>query len=242
MSFSLPGRGPGAAHHEHCVSSRCCRCQQRPWTTDAGGERLCGLCASCCRECGRAPAPHLDGLDNGLCGDCRGLCVRCGARLPADGDCPCPRRRPPGADPVGYVLRALPPSLAREFRGRFPSEIVGLVRHQLGRRTPDQLLDRVERRWNARWSHALRETDDAGHRRRRPLDIAEQLLRPGLCPEPACEDGRLLTADAPCPRCAIPLHRFVPGQADRRAGAERARTTAAAIRREMLDRRTGRPR
>ncbi|WP_371601919.1 hypothetical protein OG345_01335 [Streptomyces sp. NBC_01220] len=238
MSFPPFGRDPGAVHHEHCRSSRCCRCQQRPWTTVAGSERLCGLCASCCRECGRAPAPHVDGLDHGLCGDCRGLCGRCGTPLAADGDCRCQRWQRPGADPVGYLLHALPPPLIREFCDRYPGELVALIRRELGRRTPDQLLDRVERRWNARWSHTLQEKDEEG-RRRQPREIAEQLLRPGLCAEPGCEDGRLITTDSPCPLCVNPLHRFVPAQADRRAGSDRARTTAAAIRREMLDRRTG---
>ncbi|MET7643203.1 hypothetical protein ABZS83_06065 [Streptomyces sp. NPDC005426] len=238
MSFPRPGRDPGAVHHEHCNSGRCCRCQQRPWATVVGSERLCGLCASCCRECGRAPAPHLEGLDHGLCGDCRGLCGRCGTPVASDGDCRCSRRQRPAADPVGYLLQALPPQLVREFRGRYPNELVALIRRELGRRTPGQLLDRVERRWNARWSHTLQEKDEEG-RRRQPLEIAEQLLRPPLCAEPRCEDGRLITTDSPCPRCADPKHRFVPAQAGHRAAPDRARTTAAAIRREMLDRRTG---
>ncbi|WP_406458218.1 hypothetical protein OG782_35570 [Streptomyces sp. NBC_00876] len=237
MPLPSRGREPGAVHHEHCHSGRCCRCQQRPWTKAVGDERLCGLCASCCRECGRAPAPHLDGLDHGLCGDCRGLCGRCGTPFLADGDCQCPRWQRAGADPIGYLFHALPAPLIREFGARFPNELVELIRRELRRRTPDQLRDRVERRWHARWSHTLQEKDEDG-RRRKPLEIAEQLLRPGLCAESRCEDGRLVTDDTPCPRCANPLHRFVPAQADRRAASDRARTTAAAIRREMLDRRT----
>ncbi|MBH0246820.1 hypothetical protein I3W98_34600, partial [Streptomyces cavourensis] len=62
MSFPSPGRHSGAAHHEHCNTVLCCRCQMRVWTTQAGNERLCGPCAACCQACGRAPAPHLDGL------------------------------------------------------------------------------------------------------------------------------------------------------------------------------------
>lgn len=96
----------------------------------------------------------------------------------------------------------------------------------------------MERRWNARWSHALHEKDEDG-RRRQPMEIAERLLRPGRCDGPQCEDGRLIAADTPCPYCARPLHRFVPAQADRGTASDRARATAAAIRREMLDRRTG---
>lgn len=155
----------------------------------------------------------------------------------ADGDCQCRRWQRPGTDPVAYLLHALPPPLMRAFHGGFPNELVGLIRRELGSRTPDQLLDRVERRWHARWSHTLQEKDEDG-RRHQPLEIARHLLTPGHCAEPSCEDGRLLTTDTPCGRCAQPLHRFVPAQADRRAAAERARTTATAIRREMLDRRT----
>ncbi|MER6117557.1 hypothetical protein [Streptomyces sp. NPDC001743] len=238
MSFPPYGRDPGAVHPARRDSGRCCRCQQRPWTTAVGSERLCGPCAACCRECGRAPARHLDGLDDGLCGDCRGVCGRCRTPVSADGDCHCPRWQRSSADPVGYLLHALPAPLMREFGGRCPSELVELIRRELGGRSPDQLLERIERRWHARWSHTLQEKDEEG-RRRGPLEIAEQLLRPGLCVEPACEDGRLITTDSPCPRCARPLHRFVPAQADREPASNRAGTVAAAIRREMLDRRTG---
>lgn len=156
----------------------------------------------------------------------------------ADGDCQCPRWQRPSTDPVLYLLHALPSPLMREFGGRYPGELVDMIRRELSRRTPDQLLERVERRWHSRWSHTLQEKDEEG-RRRNPLEIAEQLLRPGLCAEPACEDGRLITADSPCPRCTSPLHRFVPAQAGRKAASDRAGTVAAAIRREMLDRRTG---
>ncbi|MFF1923305.1 hypothetical protein ACFVW8_22370 [Streptomyces sp. NPDC058221] len=239
MSFTPLGREPGSVHHEHCNSSRCCRCQQRPWTTAVGFERLCGLCASCCRECGRAPARHLDGLDHGLCGDCRGLCGRCRTPLSADGDCQCRKWQRPGPDPVGYLLHALPQPLMREFGARYPSELVDLIHRELGRRSADQLLDRVERRWNARWAHALQEKNDEGRLRWRPMEIAERLLCGAPCADPQCEDGRLIHTDSACPRCAHALHRFVPAQADRRATSDRARTTAAEIRREMLDRRTG---
>ncbi|MEW1692217.1 hypothetical protein ACIQOF_13485 [Streptomyces sp. NPDC091265] len=238
MSLPPPGRGSGAVHHEHCNSSRCCRCQQRPWTTAVGHERLCGLCASCCRECGRAPARHLDGLDHGLCGDCRGLCGRCRAPLSADGDCQCRRWQRAGADPVGYLLYALPQPLMREFGGRYPAELIELIHQELRRRSADQLLDRVERRWHTRWAHALQEKDEDGRRRWLPGEIAGHLLRASHCGDPQCEDGRLIATDTPCPHCGHPLHRFVPAQADRRATTDRARATAAEIRRELLDRRT----
>ncbi|WP_327340445.1 hypothetical protein OG384_35915 [Streptomyces sp. NBC_01324] len=239
MSLPPLGREPGAVHHEHCRSSRCCRCQQRPWATVVGFERLCGLCASCCQECGRAPARHVDGLDHGLCGDCRGLCNRCRTPLTPDGDCQCRKWQRPGADPVGYLLHVLPQPLMREFGGQYPAELVEMIHRELGRRSPDQLLDRVERRWNARWAHTLQEKDEDGGRRWPPLEIAGHLLGSAFCEDPQCEDGRLIHTDAACPRCGLAPHRFVPAQADRRATSERARSTAAEIRRELLDRRTG---
>ncbi|MEV0495000.1 hypothetical protein [Streptomyces atratus] len=238
MSFPPLGPPSAAAHHEHCNAGRCCRCQQRPWTTRWGDERLCGLCAACCRECGRAPAPHLDGLDDGLCTDCRGLCGACHHPPPPEGACPCRNwRARAGIDPVGYVLQAFPHQLTQAFGRRLPAELRDLVHQQLGHRTPDQLLDRVERRWNVRWAHALHEKDEDGRRRWTPQEIAEQLIRPGACSHPQCEDGFLLTTDTACTYCRRPTHRFVPSAADRTATTEHARATAADIRRTLLQNR-----
>lgn len=127
----------------------------------------------------------------------------------------------------------------REFGGRYPAELIELIHQELRQRSADQLLDRVERRWNTRWAHALQEKDEDGRRRWLPVQIAGHLLRAAHCGDPSCEDGRLIATDTPCPHCGQPLHRFVPAQADRRAASDLARSTAAGIRREMLDRRTG---
>lgn len=239
MSFPPPGRQSGAAHHEYCNTGLCCRCQQRTWTTKVGNERLCGLCAACCRECGRSPAPHLDGLNDGLCGECRGLCGRCHTPMPPEGECGCRTwHQRAGSDPVGYVLRAIPQPLTQALGRRMPQEIHELIHQELGRRTPAQLVDRMERRWNTRWSHALHEKDEDGRRRWSVEAIAEQLLQPGHCSDPQCEDGYLVTTDTPCVRCQHPTHRFVTAVADRTATSAHARATASEIRRALLDNRS----
>ena len=243
MSFPPPGRQSGPAHHEYCNTGLCCRCQQRPWTTKQRSERLCGPCAACCRECGRAPAPHVDGLDEGLCAECRGLCGRCGSRPPATGPCPCRKwRERAGADPVGYILQALPQPLMQALGHRLPQSVHEVIHEELARRTADQLLDRLERRWNMRWAHALQEKDEDGLRRWSPQEIAEALLRPAGCADPQCEDGYLVTTDTPCTRCRQPAYRFVTSVADRTATADHARAAAADIRKAILESRSRRKR
>ncbi|CAM5549217.1 Transcriptional regulator OS=Streptomyces cyaneofuscatus OX=66883 GN=G3I52_08620 PE=4 SV=1 [Streptomyces cyaneofuscatus] len=151
MSFPPPGRHSGAAHHEYCNTGLCCRCQMRTWTTKAGNERLCGPCAACCQECGRAPAPHLDGLDGGLCAECRGLCERCHAPRRPDGSCACDRwRENAKSNPRGYVLQALPQQLLQALGGRVPSTVHDLIHDELGRnRSAGLLRERIERRWKS---------------------------------------------------------------------------------------------
>ncbi|MCX4966542.1 hypothetical protein OHA98_17190 [Streptomyces sp. NBC_00654] len=239
MSFPPPGRHSGAAHHEYCNNGLCCRCQMRTWSAKVGNERLCGPCASCCRDCGRAPAPQLDGLDDGLCAECRGLCGRCRTPRRPDGSCECRRwREGAKGNPQGYVLQALPPALMQAFGGRVPQSVQELIHQELGRRTAGALRERIERRWNLRWAHALNEKDEEGRRRWSAEDIADRLLRPGQCSDPQCEDGHLITTDAPCGHCRRPTHRFVTSVADRTATPEHARSAAAGIRRAMLENRS----
>ncbi|MFG3497759.1 hypothetical protein [Streptomyces sp. NPDC047928] len=241
MSFPLPGRHSGAAHHTYCNSDLCCRCQQRSWTTGVGGERLCGPCAACCRECGRAPAPHLDGLDGGICSACRGLCGRCRAPLPANGRCSCRAwRQRAGQDPVSYVLQAFPQPLLQALGHRVPRSLHELVHQELAHRTADQLLDRVERRWYTRWAHALHEKGEDGRRLWSAQAVAEQLLTRGPCADLGCEDGHLVTTGTACTRCRRPQHRFVPAVADGTATPERVRRVAAEIRHALLEHRSRR--
>ncbi|MFF0434470.1 hypothetical protein ACFYU9_19835 [Streptomyces sp. NPDC004327] len=227
---------------DYCQSRLCCRCQQRSWTTRFGEERLCGPCAACCRECGRAPAPHVDGLDGGLCAECRGQCGRCGAALPEQGVCRCRRwKRGPGSDPVGFVLQGFPQPLLQALGFSLPRSLHDILYAELAHRTPAQLLDRVERRWHTRWSHALHERDEDDRRRWAPQEIAEFLVGRGPCRNPACEDGHLVQDGAPCPYCKEPEHRFVPGTAETTATDEHARRAAAGIRRALVAGRAARP-
>ncbi|MFC7930380.1 hypothetical protein [Streptomyces cinereoruber] len=236
------GRYDGA-HGDYCKTHLCCRCQQRAWTTRLGDERLCGLCASCCRECGRAPARHLEGLNNGLCAECQGRCARCGNRNPEQGACPCRTwRKGPGNDPIAFIMQGFPQPLLQALGHRFPRSLPDILFGELDHRTPAQLLARVERRWHTRWSHAIHERDEDDRRRWSPQEIAEFLVGRGPCRNPACEDGYLIHDDTPCGHCRQPEHRFVPGTAETTSTGEHARRTAAEIRRALLANRTDRKR
>ncbi len=142
------------------------------------------------------------------------------------------------SNPRGYVLQALPHQLLQALGGRVPSTVHDLIHQEIAVRSAAQLRERVERRWNLRWAHALGELDEDGRRRWSAQDIAEQLLRPGSCTDPLCEDGYHLTTDAPCAHCRQPLHRFVPSVADHMATTEHARSTAAEIRRAIQENRS----
>ncbi|WP_308294580.1 hypothetical protein [Streptomyces sp. RKAG290] len=133
--------------------------------------------------------PPPDGLDHGLCGDCRGLCGRCRAPLSADGDCQCRRWQRAGADPVGYLLYALPQPLMREFGGRYPAELIELIHQELRRRSADQLLDRVERRWHTRWPTRSRRRTRTGAALAARGDCRASAAA-SHCGDPQCEDGR----------------------------------------------------
>ncbi|MFE7616835.1 hypothetical protein [Streptomyces sp. NPDC057496] len=229
------------AHSDHCQVHLCCRCQQRPWAKWVGDERLCGLCASCCQDCGRAPARHLEGLENGLCADCRGLCPRCNSTLPTEGACPCRTwKRGPGRDPLGFIMQSFPQPLLQALGHRIPRNLPDILFAELSRRTPAQLHDRIERRWHTRWSHAIHERDEDNRRRWAPQEIAEFLVARSPCQHQPCEDGRLLHDDSPCPYCQQPLHRFVPGTAETPTTTEHARKTAASIRQALIAGRTDR--
>ncbi|MFD7493637.1 hypothetical protein ACFV8T_14680 [Streptomyces sp. NPDC059832] len=238
MPFAPLGRHNGE-HSDYCNTSLCCRCQQRNWTTQQGNERLCGLCAACCRECGRAPAPHLDGLSDGICVDCRGLCTRCHNPLSDGGVCHCQQwKQSPGGDPIRFIMQGFPQPLLQALGHRVPRTLPDILFEELERRTAAQLLDRIERRWSNRWSHAIHERDEENRRRWAPQEIAEALVSPGACSNRACEDGYLLADGAPCPYCQRPAHRFVPATADAISTSEHARATAAQIRQALIGNRS----
>ncbi|WP_329028646.1 hypothetical protein [Streptomyces sp. NBC_01423] len=239
------GRYDGA-HSDYCKAHLCCRCQQRTWTTRRHDERLCGLCASCCTDCGRAPAAHLEGLTNGICAECLGRCPRCGNRLPETDACPCRTwKRGPGNDPVAFIMQGLPQPLLQALGHRLPHSLREILSAELTQRTPAQLLARVERRWHTRWSHAIHERDEDNRRRWAPQEIVEHLVRRGSCRNPDCEDGYLIhddpsRDDTPCGYCQQPEHRFVPGTASVTSTSDHARRTAAQIRQALRENRTDR--
>ncbi|MEV6424701.1 hypothetical protein AB0M67_34185, partial [Streptomyces sp. NPDC051662] len=80
---------------------------------------------------------------------------------------------------------------------------------ELTRRTPQQLTDRVERRWYGRWARALRDKDEDGRLRWSADEIALQLLASAACPVAQCEDGMLHNSDQACQQCRLPEHRFI---------------------------------
>lgn len=213
----VPPSGDIGRHEDNCDNALCCRCQSRPWTTHLGVERLCGLCAACCQMCGRLPARHLDGLPDGVCATCRGECQRCRRRLDAESvehhktecsDCRLVHARP-GPDRIQFVLRAMPRLLLNALHHRLPAVILQVTDAELYRRSPQQLYDRIERRWYGRWSHALGEIDaETGRNRWSPDDIAYQLVAPGPCSAPDCEDGLIQGTDRACPACCRPEFRF----------------------------------
>ncbi|WP_405748192.1 hypothetical protein OG422_31485 (plasmid) [Streptomyces sp. NBC_01525] len=235
-----PQTGRHVRHEDHCDSALCCRCQTRPWNTRVGPERLCDLCAKCCRECGRRPAPHVDGLPDGLCGPCRGRCQRCNhpltpeegaAHTPECAACSVPLARP-GRDPVTFVLRRTPRSLMDAMHGQVPAAVYQSVKTELARRTPQQLADRIDRRWYGRWTHALNQVDEDHRLRWSPDQIALQLVLPAPCPVNECEDGTIINTDQVCSRCRQPEHRFVADNGT--PSSEQTRTAALASMRETV--------
>ncbi|GAA3011868.1 hypothetical protein GCM10020229_24110 [Kitasatospora albolonga] len=110
-------------------------------------------------------------------------------------------RGPQGQRPDVWVTEAFPPALQRALaaRGGVPVPVHDLVLHQLHQRTPAELRERIERRWYLRFSQLT-----AAQITERTDEIALDLIAPGTCPDPWCEDGWLLdqhdTARG-CPRC-----------------------------------------
>lgn len=78
-----------------------------------------------------------------------------------------------------------------------PRGLVTAIRGQLAERTPEQLADRVARRWHTH-GHAARHADGALDR---PVGVAIALVRAGECGNARCEDGTDLDTSAPCRAC-----------------------------------------
>uniref|UniRef100_UPI003F499E14 hypothetical protein n=1 Tax=Streptomyces achromogenes TaxID=67255 RepID=UPI003F499E14 len=118
------------------------------------------------------------------------------------------------------------------MHGRIPADVYQTVVAELNRRKPQELTDRIERRWYGRWVHALRELDED----KRPVWTADQialhLVYPAPCLVPECEDGVLLTTNRVCPQCQHPEHSFRPASAG--AASERTRQAALAAMRQAV--------
>ncbi|MEC4015366.1 hypothetical protein [Streptomyces sp. H27-D2] len=127
----------------------------------------------------------------------------------------------------------MPDAMMQALGHRLPRSVPETIRDQLAHRSPQQLYERIERRWYSRWSHALTEKDAEGRRRWHPDEVAVCLVRAGWCQAAGCEDGRLLDADCSCPACSQPEHRFTPGQG-RPASPQVASRAAADMRRALL--------
>ncbi|MFD0629156.1 hypothetical protein ACFQ2K_47635 [Streptomyces sanglieri] len=155
------------------------------------------------------------------------------------GVCHCQQwKQSPGNDPIRFIMQGFPQPLLQALGHRVPRTLPDILFEELKHRTAAQLLDRIERRWSNRWSHAIHERDEENRRRWAPQEIAEALVRPSSCSNRACEDGYLLADGAPCPYCRRPAHRFVPATAEAISTSEHARATAAQIRQALISNRS----
>lgn len=112
-----------------------------------------------------------------------------------------PRRRMPQgqADSVRAVEAGWPSELARLLPAHRPAVLRQAILKALdGGRTPQQLLERIQRRW---WTHGYARALAEGELSS-PVGVAVGLVRPSTdCPDPMCEDGTTLHLDQPCTNC-----------------------------------------
>ncbi|MFD9411573.1 helix-turn-helix domain-containing protein [Streptomyces sp. NPDC059989] len=119
-------------------------------------------------------------------------------------------RMPRGrADSVRAVEAGWPRELAALLPPHRPAVLREAILQALdGGRTPQQLLERIGRRW---WTHGYARALAEGELSS-PVGVAVGLVRPSAdCPDPMCEDGTTLHLEQACPKCA-------ERRADRRQG------------------------
>lgn len=126
--------------------------------------------------------------------------------------CAAPRKTGPtrmdkrAAAAVRSVVDALPADLRglaeRPLPVKVPAKPLGdLIREQLHERTPEQLVERISRRWvQHRWEEKCRSTT-AGEALRSGVGIAVQLVKAPECSHPRCEDGTDIDTKTPCRVC-----------------------------------------
>lgn len=136
-----------------------------------------------------------------------------GCAAPAGAGVPAPavgKRMPQGQ---AVSVRAVEAGWPRELAPLLPPHRPAVLREAIlqaldGGRTPQQLLERIERRW---WTHGYARALTEGELSS-PVGVAVGLVRPSTdCPDPMCEDGTTLHLGHPCPKCA-------ERRADRRQG------------------------
>lgn len=105
---------------------------------------------------------------------------------------------------VALIEDALPEGLVEELRGKrlmgrhLPVSVRLAIVKALDGRTPEQLVDRVARRW-VRHGYAKELRDGRGLSS--PLGVVHALVRAGECPDLGCEDGAMLDTGADCRAC-----------------------------------------
>jgi hypothetical protein len=104
----------------------------------------------------------------------------------------------PGQSPAVWVLQAMPSPLTEVLakRGGVPHNVLRLAEQQLQYRTAVELRERIERRWFKFFSNLT--GPELGQRGDK---IAWDLLTPGDCSSPNCEDGWLRDDSGSCPQC-----------------------------------------
>ncbi|MFF2571088.1 hypothetical protein [Streptomyces sp. NPDC058084] len=119
-----------------------------------------------------------------------------------------PSKRKVAAADVRRVVQALPAPLVDRLDGVFPQGLPAsfneAVAHALldERRTVDQLVARVERRWLL-WSYEQDAVAESGAGLDRPVGVLLKLLGPSACwgNHARCEDGVDIDTGVACPRC-----------------------------------------
>ncbi|MGW7702437.1 hypothetical protein ACWGKU_28870 [Kitasatospora sp. NPDC054768] len=120
---------------------------------------------------------------------------------------------------VRVVVSAFPTELstlpAKPLPARVPANPLGnLIREQLKHRTPEQLTERIQRRWITRGYLAKLGGLDPLETAKTGVGLAVELVKPSPdCPDLSCEDGVIIGSGAPCRACEM-------RNADRRTGSK----------------------
>jgi hypothetical protein len=102
---------------------------------------------------------------------------------------------------VRTVEEAWPEGLRELLPSYRPQVLRDTIVQALESRTPEQLVERVRRRW---WSHGYAVDAMPGEKGiGSPVGVAVALVRPSVdCPDPMCEDGTTVYTGAACRACA----------------------------------------